>query len=63
MDEKVSSLVCDLKELDDRKKENCLKTANEMEKKISEMHQHVEDLKNRGWLSWIFPFRQNKDPN
>jgi hypothetical protein len=47
MDEKVAGLICDLKELNDKKKENCLKTANEMEKKISEMQQQVENLKKR----------------
>ena len=45
MDEKVTGLICDLQSLDDKKKENCLKTANEMEKKISEMQQQVENLK------------------
>jgi len=65
MDEKVARLICDLKEMDDKKKENCLKTANEMEKKISEMHQHVEDLKKTGWLDRIsaFPLSQNEDPH
>ncbi|MCL4377862.1 MAG: hypothetical protein M1409_05685 [Actinobacteria bacterium] len=47
MDEKVASLICDLKEMDDKKKEGCLKTANEIEKKISEMQQQVEDLKKK----------------
>jgi len=47
MDKKVAELICDLKEPDDKKKGNCLKTANEMEKKISEMQEQIENLKKR----------------
>lgn len=45
MDEKVASLICELREMDGKNKESCLKQANELNKKISGMQDQIENLK------------------
>lgn len=45
MDEKVAGLICELREIDSSTKESCLKKANELNGKILEMQEQIENLK------------------
>ena len=44
MDSKVASLLCDIESIDDQKKNDCLRQANELQEKILETQSKIEEL-------------------